>query len=428
MASTGFTICGTGANITGVGTQAWASPGNITADDSADANGDAADKSEQMNWLVGSNFGFAIPGGSTIDGIEARLQAYDTAGTNGLSDITHVVIYKDNSTPGNDLEAGTTNVSLTPTNYDYGDSAELWGLSWTPAEINSSNFQLRISMNSNEAGSVAGNPRVDFLAVNVHYTEAAPTDTDAVVSGSALVEASGSSLYDAASNSFGAASAESVGAATSDANADSSGTALAEAEGATTEFREGAGLSGALSVAEATGAMSADADADSSSISIPEAVGAVFFDAASDSTGSALAEAVGLTVFNVNADSSGTALAEADGAAQQDAAASSNGMASALAESEGGAVVSGHGHVAQGGSGVRGEASAIRRPDKTRVRQRQPRQIEVIKVGKWPDEPKPQRERPERVDYSKAINQTDPDEAEADEEEAALIAILAFAA
>jgi len=168
MASTGFTICGTGANNTDVGTEAWANPGNITADDATNASGAASSKDEQMNFLVGSNFGFSIPTGSTIDGIEARLQASDPVGGAG---ITHVIIYKDNSTPGNDLETGETGVAGTPTNYDYGSSSQLWGLTWTAAEINSSDFQLRISMN----GGVAGEPAVDFLAVNVHYTEAADT-------------------------------------------------------------------------------------------------------------------------------------------------------------------------------------------------------------------------------------------------------------
>lgn len=167
MASTGFTICGTGANVTGVGTEAWASPGNITADDGANASGAAAAKDEQMNYLVGSNFGFAIPLGSTIDGIEARLQASDDQNVAG---ITHVIIYKDNSTPGNDLETGETIVTSTPTNYTYGSASQLWGLSWTAAEINSANFQLRISMNANTTGFTAGNPAVDFLAVNIHYT------------------------------------------------------------------------------------------------------------------------------------------------------------------------------------------------------------------------------------------------------------------
>jgi hypothetical protein len=167
MASTGFTICGTGANVAGVGTEAWSNPGNITADDGSNASSNTT-KNEQTNYLVGSNFGFAIPTGATVDGIEARLQVFSG---DAASAITHAIIYKDNSTPGDDLEAGTTNVTTSPANYDYGSSTELWGLTWTPAEINSANFQLRMAM---VAGSgTASTQQVDFLAVNIHYTEAA---------------------------------------------------------------------------------------------------------------------------------------------------------------------------------------------------------------------------------------------------------------
>ena len=168
MPSTGFTIAGTGANNTDVGTEAWVNPGNVTADDGSNANGNAASKNEQMNFLVGSNFGFNIPAGSTIDGIEARMG--DVSDNNGVATITHAIIYKDNSTPGSDLETGSTSVTSTPTSYDYGSSTQLWGLTWTAAEINSSNFQLRLSMNAGSTGGSAGNPNVDFLAVNIHYT------------------------------------------------------------------------------------------------------------------------------------------------------------------------------------------------------------------------------------------------------------------
>jgi hypothetical protein len=177
MASTGFTICGTGANNTDIGTEAWVNPGNITADDGSNANGNAAAKNEQMNYLVGSNFGFAIPDGATIDGIEARIQAFDSSG-GATVDITHVIIYKDDSTPGSDLEAGATSLTGLVTNYDYGSSSELWGLTWTAAEINSADFQLRISTN---AGNPAGDAQVDFLAVNILYTEAGGGSVQKVV-------------------------------------------------------------------------------------------------------------------------------------------------------------------------------------------------------------------------------------------------------
>ena len=168
MASTGFTLAGAGSNNTDVGTEAWVDPGNITADDSANASGAAAAKDEQMNYLKGASFGFAVPAEATIDGIELRFQASDA---NEYASITHAVIGKDDSTLGNDLETGETELPSTPTDYTYGGPTELWGLSWTASEINAATFQGRISANAG-AGVPNGDPVVDAMWINVHYHEA----------------------------------------------------------------------------------------------------------------------------------------------------------------------------------------------------------------------------------------------------------------
>lgn len=169
MPSTGFTLAGTGANLTGVGTEAWANPGNVTADDGSVANANAASADEQTNYLVGSNFGFSIPAGATIDGIEARYQMHDAAGFPSAT-ISEVRLGKDNTTPSDDLEAGSTALTSTPTNYTYGSSSSLWGLSWTPGEVNASTFQARISCNAGNFFGSPGDAQCDAIWVNVHYT------------------------------------------------------------------------------------------------------------------------------------------------------------------------------------------------------------------------------------------------------------------
>ena len=168
MASTGFIIAGTGANATGVGTEAWVSPGNVTDDDGVVTQGAPA-KDEQMNYIVGSNFGLSVPGGSTINGIEIRVQAHDASQDASPSTISHAIVGKSNSTLGNDLEAGATTLSSSPANYTYGSSSQLWGLNWDSTDINASTFQARFSMNA-EGSTSAGDPQVDAIWVNVHYT------------------------------------------------------------------------------------------------------------------------------------------------------------------------------------------------------------------------------------------------------------------
>src|SRR3989344_7524296 len=71
------TIAGTGANDATVGTEAWETPEEITVagggDDGAYADTGVMAKSEVSNYLKATNFGFAIPDGSTILGITVEI-------------------------------------------------------------------------------------------------------------------------------------------------------------------------------------------------------------------------------------------------------------------------------------------------------------------------------------------------------------------
>lgn len=169
MASTGFTIAGAGANVTGVGTEAWANPSYITADDGTYASGAAAAKDEQMNYLKGSSFGFSIPAGSQIDGIELRVQAKDASGA-ALSKLTHAIVGKSDSTLGSDLISTDVSLTTSDVNYTYGSSTEKWGLTWTVDDVNASTFQGRISANAGGTFGIGGDAVVDAMWINVYYT------------------------------------------------------------------------------------------------------------------------------------------------------------------------------------------------------------------------------------------------------------------
>jgi hypothetical protein len=178
MASTGFTLAGAGANVTGVGTEAWANPGNITAADDTYASGAAAAKDEQMNYLKGSSFGFSIPAGSRIDGIELRIQAKSTI---GIAKLTHAIVGKSDSTLGSDLISTDVTISSTEGDYTYGSSTEKWGLTWTVDDINASTFQGMISANASNFAGTADDPVVDAMWINVHYTPPLTASTGSFV-------------------------------------------------------------------------------------------------------------------------------------------------------------------------------------------------------------------------------------------------------
>lgn len=171
MADTGWVICGTGANDSSVGTEAWANPGNITADDATYADVTAASKNEQTYYIKGSNFGLSVPAGATIDGIEIRGQFYDSTGA-PTSFINYARVEHPTLGVGDDQETGSTILDFTPTNYDYGGPTELHGLSWTSSDVNNSGFAVLYSINTGEGFTRA--PYCDAIWVKVYYTEAPP--------------------------------------------------------------------------------------------------------------------------------------------------------------------------------------------------------------------------------------------------------------
>lgn len=157
---TGFVIAGAGANVDTAG-EAWANPGNITADDGTNA-AVVIFSATTSDRLRASNFGLSVPAGATIDGIEIQAQLNNSFG-NAVWD--YVNVGKDNSTLGT---AKDPNVALTATvtNYTQGGPSDLWGLSWTVAEVNASTFQVLIS----ETAPDSHNCLCDAIWVKVYYT------------------------------------------------------------------------------------------------------------------------------------------------------------------------------------------------------------------------------------------------------------------
>jgi hypothetical protein len=159
---TGFVIAGAGATVNIGSGPSWANPGNVTADDGTNATATVTFPAAQSDALKASNFGFDIPVGATIDGIEVRAQLVETGGTAVYNSVN---IGKDDSTLATPKDPAAA-LDGTPTDYDQGGAADLWGLTWTRAEINSANFQVRVGVDLN-ASSSAG---CDAIWVKVYYT------------------------------------------------------------------------------------------------------------------------------------------------------------------------------------------------------------------------------------------------------------------
>jgi hypothetical protein len=173
MASQGPNGSGTAANDTGIGSASWgATVTGVLADDGTPASiTTIVSPGQATNYIKATNFGFSIPDGATIDGIVVEWEKLlDSSSSNALID--HAVrIVKGGTIGSTDMSSG----AAWPTSYTFvghGSSSDLWGETWSAADINSSGFGAALSVRENNGNDLIA-AKVDYVRITVHYTEAA---------------------------------------------------------------------------------------------------------------------------------------------------------------------------------------------------------------------------------------------------------------
>jgi hypothetical protein len=123
-----------------------------------------------------SNFGFSLPTSATINGIVVNVQRKGSASTatNYITD-TDVLVMKAGSITGITQHALTANKWPTADAVQaYGTATDLWGTTWTAANLNASTFGVRIRAHSTCTGTsctVVGS--VNAVTVTVYFTTGA---------------------------------------------------------------------------------------------------------------------------------------------------------------------------------------------------------------------------------------------------------------
>lgn len=141
------------------GGSAWTNPGNAIAADNTYAV--TAPGGAPTQYLKATNFGFSIPALAQVLGIQVHVERRSTAGT--VSDARARIV------KGNVV--GTAERALpgfwptVDTVANYGSSIDLWGTTWTPADINSNGFGFALSATDN-----IDTAAVDSISITVHYT------------------------------------------------------------------------------------------------------------------------------------------------------------------------------------------------------------------------------------------------------------------
>jgi len=137
------------------------------------------------DFVIATNFGFAIPGGVTIEGVVATLNwVGQNAGTGVLS---QAALYSSGAALG---LTKYPNVSNTASAADtvMGTSTDTWGAALTPAIINDSSFGFGVQVTAKESG---GSDRsfFDSFTLTVYYTD--PTRYSGTLSATATADGSG---------------------------------------------------------------------------------------------------------------------------------------------------------------------------------------------------------------------------------------------
>jgi hypothetical protein len=180
-ATAGPSISGSAATNGGAG-MAWSGASNINTagapyativlDDQPNANA----TSESIN---ATNYGFSIPSGAIIDGIVVEVNRNSSSNNFGFGvNDNSVRLIKGGSIVGNNnAVAGTWGTSTSTVSY--GGVSDKWGNTWTPADINASNFGVAFSI-YNSSTIAPRTATLDYLKITVHYT--LPDTTAPVIS------------------------------------------------------------------------------------------------------------------------------------------------------------------------------------------------------------------------------------------------------
>jgi hypothetical protein len=132
-----------------------------------------------------TDFGFAIPSSATITGItvDVERKASSNTASNYITD-TDVYLLRSGATAGTDHALTTTKWPSSDGSQDYGSTADLWGTTWTAAQLNSSSFGVRLRAHATCSSSCTLTASVDAISVTVTYT----TDAAIGAAGSPIEE------------------------------------------------------------------------------------------------------------------------------------------------------------------------------------------------------------------------------------------------
>lgn len=155
---------GDGNGFEGNATGAYASGGNAADDANSGTTTNTSCSNGGKDRHRFYDYGFSIPAGSAIGGIEVRLDARV-----GTASGTRFMCVELSWNGGTSWTAAKTTGSLTGSivTYTLGTSSDAWGRTWLPADFSNANFRVRVT---DVADSTSRQFFLDWVPVRVTYS------------------------------------------------------------------------------------------------------------------------------------------------------------------------------------------------------------------------------------------------------------------
>ena len=157
-----------------IGNPNWGNPDRAQTSNDADATATVNDN-QTTDALVCLQYGFSIPAGATVLGIIVRVERSATAGGSPKRDAIMRILKGGVAEPADRSTA--TNYTTGDVVEDHGGATDLWGTTWTDADINDANFGAAFAAQKAGGAGGAATVSVDHMEIEVHYTQPPPAPT-----------------------------------------------------------------------------------------------------------------------------------------------------------------------------------------------------------------------------------------------------------
>ncbi len=156
----------TAVDASGVGTIAWSNASNATAEDGSLASATMTSANSTSHYLRAGTYGFSIPGGATVDGIIVQVKKKASTSNDVCKDYRVDLTKTGLEIGANKAQPGYWNDTLQW--YTYGGPTDLWGSTWSAADINNTGFGASISV-TDEGYSPPNTCNIDAVKITVYY-------------------------------------------------------------------------------------------------------------------------------------------------------------------------------------------------------------------------------------------------------------------